>query len=195
MSDAKLEFHSIYETFQPKVLRYMTNMVGESDAEDLTQEVFVKISRALKTFRGEASLSTWVYRIATNTALDLLRSSSFQHQKSSINTLEFDNMVTSTEQQTASPPESQVFRKEMNECICGLIEKLPVNYRMVLLLSEFEGLKDTEISAILGITVATAKIRLHRAREKMKDELGANCDSYWAEGNEFLPDLKRIFVK
>lgn len=195
MSNTELEFRSIYETFQPKILRYMTHMVGESDAEDLTQEVFVKISRALKTFRGEASLSTWVYRIATNTALDLLRNSSFQHQKSSIDTPEFDNLITATEQQAALPPEHQIFRKEMNECICGLIEKLPVNYRTVLLLSEFEGLKDTEISAILGITVATVKIRLHRAREKLKDELGENCDSYWAEGNEFLPDLKGMFVK
>jgi len=74
MNACKIEFQEIYADFQPKILRYMARMIGEGEAEDITQEVFIKLSHTLKTFRGESSLSTWIYRIATNTALDRLRS-------------------------------------------------------------------------------------------------------------------------
>ena len=76
IDQVELEFEEIYTDFRPKVQRYLTRMVGEHEAEDLTQEVFIKISRALDAFRGESQLSTWVYRIATNAALDRLRASS-----------------------------------------------------------------------------------------------------------------------
>ena len=78
----------------------------------------------------------------------------------------------------------------MNECIRDFIEKLPEAYRTVLVLGELEGLRNKEIAEILGVTLDTVKIRLHRAREKLKEELVAHCDSYWIEGNEFVPDLR-----
>lgn len=65
-----MEFQDIHETFQPKIHRYLNGLVGNHDAEDLTQEVFLKVGRALKEFRGKSQLSTWIYRIATNAALD-----------------------------------------------------------------------------------------------------------------------------
>ena len=55
-----LDFHSIYKTFHPKIVRYLAHVVGWREAEDLTQEVFVKVNQALKTFRGESQLSTWI---------------------------------------------------------------------------------------------------------------------------------------
>ncbi len=70
------EFNRIYEEYHAKLFRYLARFVGEDDAEDLTQEVFVKIHKALDNFRGESKLSTWIYRIATNTATDRLRSPS-----------------------------------------------------------------------------------------------------------------------
>ena len=79
----------------------------------------------------------------------------------------------------------------MNDCIQGFIENLPEDYRTVLILNEFEGLKNKEIAEILEISLAAVKIRLHRARERLKNELRENCDSYWVENNEFLPELKR----
>ena len=72
------DFEQIYADFRPRIHRYLTSMVGELEAEDLAQEVFVKLSQALDTFRGEAKLSTWIYRIATNAALDRMRSPSFR---------------------------------------------------------------------------------------------------------------------
>ncbi|OGO26741.1 MAG: hypothetical protein A2Z16_06510 [Chloroflexi bacterium RBG_16_54_18] len=68
MSSEEIEFEQIYADFRPKIHRFLIRMVGEYGAEDLTQEVFVRVNQALPTFRGESKLSTWIYRIATNAA-------------------------------------------------------------------------------------------------------------------------------
>ncbi len=73
MSFNKQDFSKIYDEYYPKIVRYLTRVVGESEAEDAAQETFVKIDRSLESFRGESSVSTWIYRIATNTAMDHLR--------------------------------------------------------------------------------------------------------------------------
>src|SRR3990170_1473164 len=78
MRSAMLEFEQIHAAFRAKIHRYLLRMVGEYEAEDLAQEVFVKVSQALKTFRGESELSTWIYRIATNADLDRFRSPALQ---------------------------------------------------------------------------------------------------------------------
>ncbi len=198
MSSGELEFEQIHAAFRPKIHRYLIRMVGEYEAEDLTQEVFVRISQALTTFRGESELSTWIYRIATNAALDRLRSPSFQRTGQNCPSNPFiadgDSEMDDRNAWTVGKValvEGQVFRKEMNDCIQNFINSLPEAYRMVLVLSEFEGLRNNEIAEILGVTLDTVKIRLHRARERLKEELAANCDSSWVEGNEFVPELKR----
>src|SRR5512143_1250852 len=76
MSSSKQDFSTIYAEYYPKIVRYLTRLIGELEAEDAAQETFVKIDRSLDNFRGESSLSTWIYRIATNTAMDHLRSPS-----------------------------------------------------------------------------------------------------------------------
>jgi RNA polymerase sigma-70 factor (ECF subfamily) len=186
------EFQKIYDAFQPKILRYLTRLVGEAEAEDLTQEVLIKVSAALPDFRGESQLSTWVYRIATHAALDRLRSPSYKRviQNCSAGAEAEDRDALTGEKTPLVEP--QLFRREMNECIQGFIQKLPENYRVVLILSEFEGLKDSEIAETLGISPGAVKIRLHRAKERLKEELSTKCDSYWIEGNEFLPELKTL---
>ncbi len=200
MIDGELDFQDIYDTFQPKIHRYLSRLVGEHEAEDLTQEVFVKVSQGLKSFRGNSHLSTWIYRIATNVALDRLRSQSFHRmtQKNYSNDLiiegeigiEDKDMLTG---ENSSSVEQNLIRKEMNECIRNFIEKLPENYRMVLVLSELEGFKNQEISEILGLNLDIIKIRLHRAREKLKKELETHCSFYHDERNELACDLKITF--
>jgi RNA polymerase sigma-70 factor (ECF subfamily) len=189
-----LEFPKIYEAFQPKILRYLTRLVGEADAEDLMQDVMIKVNDALPNFRGESQLSTWIYRIATNVALDRLRSPSYQRivqtcPVSSESEIEDRNPLTG---ERTPLPEPQIFRREMNDCIQGFIQRLPENYRAVLILSEFEGLQNSEIAVVLGISLSTVKIRLHRAKERLKEEFIAHCESYWIEENEFLPELKLL---
>jgi len=68
-----LEFDEIYEELQPKIHNYLSRLLGDQEAEDSVQEVFAKVSRGLDSFKGQSKLSTWVYRIATNTAIDKLR--------------------------------------------------------------------------------------------------------------------------
>jgi RNA polymerase sigma-70 factor (ECF subfamily) len=185
MNTNTLEFQKIFEDFQPKILRYLARLVGESEAEDLTQETLVKVHKGLENFKGESQLSTWIYRIAANTALDRLRSPSFQlvTQFSSSEILdetEITDKVISAEEEKP-PIEKQLIREEMNDCIRGYIEKLPETYRVVLIMSEYEGLKNNEVAEILGITLDTVKIRLHRARAKLKEELETNCEIHWIE--------------
>jgi RNA polymerase sigma-70 factor (ECF subfamily) len=188
-------FQDVYDKFQSRILRYITNLVGEADAEDLTQEIFIKVNQALPNFRGECKLSTWVYRIATNAALDRLRSPAYQHKASSIQDesagQEVDDRNIWTGEKVPNL-EWQVVRKEMSTCVQEYIQKLPENYRTVLALGEFEGLSNQEIADILGIALSTVKIRLHRARERLKKDLIASCPDYWVDGNEFLPDLKNL---
>lgn len=202
MNERELDFQNIYDTFQPKIHRYLTRLVGEYEAEDLTQEVFVKISQRLKSFRGESQLSTWVYRIATNAALDKVRNPSFQQmvQKRSLSNsiaegeIEIEDKVVWTGEKITSV-DQQLIRKEMNDCIRNFIEKLPENHKTILVLSELEGLQAREIAEILQISLDTVKIRLHRAKAKLKKELETHCSFYRDERNELACDLKSAFEK
>ena len=194
-----LNFHSIYNAFYPKIIRYLAHVVGWRDAEDVTQEVFVKVNQALKTFKGESQISTWIYKIATNSALDKLRSPSFRQtgcsslSGESIGEGETEVMDKNAWTGEKTPSiETTAIRKEMNECIRGVVEKLPENYRMVIVLSEMEGFKDDEIAEILGVSLHTAKVRLHRARTRLKKELETQCNFYRDERNEFACDLKEL---
>ena len=198
MTGDGLQFHKIHDLCRPKITRYLTRLVGRRDAEDVTQEVFMKVDQALKTFRGESQLSTWIYRIATNAALDKLRSPSFRQtgQKSLSEESASEDLVEIVDKdawtgEKKPSVETSLIRKEMNECIRGIVEKLPRNYRTAVVLSELEGFRDDEIAEILGVSVQAAKIRLHRGRTRLKKELEAHCNFYRDERNEFACDLKR----
>lgn len=185
MSPSELDFSKIYDAYQPKILCYLSHFIGESEAEDLTQETFVKVHQSLGGFRGESQLSTWIYRIATNTALDKLRHPSFQRMEQVPISDEIVEAKISDgigfPEGRKPPVEKELIRDEMNDCIRGYIEKLPEDYRTVLVLSEWEGLRNNQIADILGITLDTVKIRLHRAKAKLKEELEAHCEFYWVE--------------
>ncbi|MEW5938380.1 MAG: RNA polymerase sigma factor [Chloroflexota bacterium] len=179
MNASELDFQTIYDAYQPKILRYLSRFIGESEAEDLTQDTLVKVHQSLGGFRGEAQLSTWIYRVATNVALDRMRQPSFRRvEQASVS----DEIVEAKISERQKPPiEKALIRNEMNDCIRGYVEKLPDDYRVALVLSEYEGIKNSEIAEILGVTLETVKIRLHRAKAKLKEVLEANCELYWVE--------------
>lgn len=190
MTTSAFEFEKIYATFQPKILRYLTGLAGEQDAEDLTQVVFEKVSSGLSGFRGEAGISTWIYRIATNTAADRVRSPLTRQEVGSIPIEESEQ-----EQQLwglAKPPTADqlLISREMNACIRGVVDDLPESFHTVLFLSEFEGMKNAEIAEILSVSLDTVKIRLHRARTQLKNELMQRCTFSHDERNELACDPK-----
>jgi RNA polymerase sigma-70 factor, ECF subfamily len=194
-----LDFEQVYAMFQPKIYRYLTRLIGTIEAEDLTQEVFIRVDNSLNTLRNQSQISTWIYKIATNAALDRMRSSSFKREVTEKpSAIEADlHSKNGCSDNNPFSIEEQVIRKEMNKCIQQCITSLPENLRTILVLSDVEGLRNSEIAEILGLNLSTVKIRLHRAKASLKQVLLANCNFYRTECNDFAceqkgPALKKI---
>jgi len=189
-------FSDIYDQFYPKILNYLKRLVGDQEADGVAQVVFEKISQNLNSFKGESKLSTWIYRVATNTALDKLKSSSYKYSQSGplaplpIHAPEIEHTV-SKNTGTPSSPDKKIIRDEMNECIREFVDRLPPDYRTIITLNELEGFTNKEIAEILQISLDTAKIRLYRARAKLKKSLKSGCDFYHDERSELACDRKQ----
>ncbi len=189
-------FNEIFDEYHPRILRYLTRIVGPDDAEDLAQVVFDKVNRGLNRFQGRSSLSTWIYRIATNSAIDSSRSAASKFENEH-NSFKDDSSHESSDAPVApaSPVTDQlVIRKEMSDCVNEFIDNLPADYKTVIVLSELEGMANKEIAEILGITLENAKIRLHRARARLKKALQDGCDFYYNEENALACDRKQIQI-
>jgi len=197
MLDANSNFDAVYAEFRPKILRYLIGLVGPNEAEDLSQIVFLNVHGSLKDFRGEASLTTWIYRIATNAAIDRLRKHSpgeaeqgelnFDVSSDATDATKMADLAGNTAELST---ETSFIRSEMNECIHTFVDALPEIYRPVLVLSDLEGFKNREIAEILALSVETVKIRLHRARRELRKRFEAGCDFYRTEANELACDRK-----
>lgn len=177
MGTSDLEFESIHAAYRAKIRDYLSFVAGEQDADDLTQEVFIKISRALGTFRGDSKLSTWIYRIATNTALDKLRNSS-RPAMSHWQAFDESEVIEAKEVWTGDEPpsiEQQLLHRERTDCFLQYVRHLPPNYRTVVVLSELEGMANNEIAEVLGLSLDVVKIRLHRGRARLLQQLRENC--------------------
>ena len=177
------EFKKIYDEYYSRILQYLTRIVGLNDAEDMAQDVFDKINNGLGGFQGKSKLSTWIFRIATNTAIDRSRSAAFKQKKEHIAIEDgAEHQAESTSVSYKSPVTDQlVIRKEMSDCVNEFIDNMPPDYKTVIVLSELEGLTNKEIAEILGISLDNVKIRLHRARAKLKAALNAGCDFYYRD--------------
>ena len=189
-------FKEIFDEYHPRIILYLKRIVNPDDAEDLAQEVFDKINRGLSSFQGRSSLSTWIYRIATNTAIDKSRSAAYKyemgHHSFEDETSHESPGATAAK---ASPATDQlVIRKEMSDCINEFIDNLLPDYKTVIVLSDLEGFANKEIAEILGISLDNVKIRLHRARAKLKKTLQEGCDFYYTDGNTLACDRKQVQI-
>jgi RNA polymerase sigma-70 factor (ECF subfamily) len=141
------------------------------EAEDLLQEVFVRAHQSIDQLQAEAALSTWLFRIATHVSVDHLR----KRGRRPIVADEIDpDGVDDTDDSTPSL-QALVEQREMSACIQRYVLNLPTDFRTVILLHDLEGLTASEIAAMLDITLANAKVRLHRARTSLKSALQAGC--------------------
>ena len=186
-------FSDIYSEFYPKITHYLKRLVGEHEAEDVAQTVFEKVNTNLSTFKGESKVSTWVFKIATNAALDRLKSPSYKRTPSGplapVSLQAVENIEMAFNKPTS--PDQKVIRDEMSDCVREFVDRLQTDYRTILVLNELEGFTNTEIADILQISVDAAKIRLHRARAKLKKELEKACDFYYDERSELACDRKQ----
>jgi RNA polymerase sigma-70 factor (ECF subfamily) len=190
------DFKTIYDEHYPRILQYLTRLVGPNDAEDTAQDVFDKINSGLAGFQGKSKLSTWIYRIATNTAIDRSRSAAYRH---AVERIEIDGDTDHDPRSVSDdhrPPDTDqlVIRKEMRDCINEYIESMPHSYKTVIVLSDLEGLANKEIAEILDISIDNAKIRLHRARAKLKKMLSEACDFYYTEQSTLACDRKQVQI-
>jgi len=194
MNEDTYDFPKIHNAFRPRIMRYLARMVGKDEAEDLTQEVFVRVGQALKSFRGESALATWIYQIANNVAVDRLRRAAAR--PADADKLSITDIAASEAEKDVwtgakkASTEQRVIHEEMNDCIRSVIDSLPETYRAVIVLSELEGFTDAEIAAILDVSLEAAKIRLHRARIRLKEELKNTCVFYRDDRNELACDRK-----
>ncbi len=158
-----------YEQMVYNVALRLTGNVEE--AEGVMQETFIKVLEALPSFRGEAQLGTWIYRIATNFALMQLRK-----RKVPLYSLEEYNLDESRDlgvfnRSLAEDPEALVLNAELRQVMEEAIEALPPKYKTAFVLKDLEGLSLQQIAEMLELNVATVKTHIHRARLFLRDRL------------------------
>jgi len=150
----------LYHQYKRRVFGMAHRIVGPSDAEEVAQEVFVRVFRGLAAFRGDSALSTWIYRLTVNAALSHLARRGRRHEVG-------DDGLT----EVAAPPIA-----ERDSALAARIEtalgQLPAGYRAILVLHDVEGLSHEECASILECRVGTCKSQLHKARARMRELLG-----------------------
>jgi RNA polymerase sigma-70 factor (ECF subfamily) len=173
----RLDFTDVFQEYQRPIYNYLLRMTqNQAEAEDLTQETFIRVHRSLSTFRGEASLSTWIYRIATNVSHDHFRRRATRQAEATLSLEEMESDGEWLVDKTSPSPEKLVDQSEIIACVQSFVQRLPPNYRAVLVLSDLQSLKNREITDVLGLSLSAVKIRLHRARNKLRAALDTCCD-------------------
>jgi len=162
--------------YRPRVYRHLLAMTRDPAlADDLTQETFLRaVSHIGQLRHGDAALG-WLYRIAANTVVDHARRARGVGAPADTERLA-DTGASPLRQSPAPSPQTAAERSEMSACVDRHLASLPDDYRVVLLLHDGHGLTNPEIAARLHCSVATVKIRIHRARARLRAALTGACD-------------------
>lgn len=157
---------ALYHRYKRRVYALAVRIVGAVDAEEVAQEAFIRIFRGLDKFRGDAALSTWIYRLAVNAALShrTRRGGPGSHASS-----ESPEAVLEGEAAAEPARGDAVLRARLQRAL----ERLPAGYRTVIVLHDIEGLEHEEVASILGCHVGTSKSQLHKARARLRAILAA----------------------
>jgi RNA polymerase sigma-70 factor, ECF subfamily len=164
-------FEELVRRYQRPLVSYVYRMTGNYEsALDLTQEVFIKVYGSLARYRPEYKFSTWIYRIAHNTAIDHLRRHSTREQELEVTTTEGDTYGKPYASGLPTPEEESV-RAERRAEIEDVIQSLPASYRELIVLRHAHDLSYDEIAEVTGLPLGTVKNRIFRAREAMRTPL------------------------
>ncbi len=134
-------------------------MTGGRDADELTQDIFVRVWQKLGSFRGDSAFGTWLHRLAVNVVIERFRTDTARRQRLIDGEAIFETLST--------PPR----RRDISMDFEAALEKLPDGAREIFVLHDVEGYKHTEIAALLGISSGTSKAQLHRARMMLRKHL------------------------
>jgi RNA polymerase sigma-70 factor (ECF subfamily) len=162
----------LFETYHDRIYRYVLSFVkNPAEAEDLTQDTFLRVYRHGESLRDPEAVRGWLYRIATHVCLDRLRQ---RKALVSLDNVEGEGHVKLPVSESPSPLEISE-RMETSACVQRCLDFLPDKYRAVILLHEAHSLTAPEIADLLGVTLTTVKIRLHRARRKLQQVMERGC--------------------
>ncbi|MGH2705493.1 MAG: RNA polymerase sigma factor [Actinomycetota bacterium] len=146
-------------------LRIMGNA---DDAAEVTQETYIRLLKAIRSFRGEAKFSTWLYQVTSSVAITALRKRARRKHEVPLETPELEQMSGPDD------PALGAERRELHEQLEAAIQSLPEGYRAVVVMKDVYGLSLAEAGRQLGISEGAAKVRLFRARQRLRSLLGAN---------------------
>ena len=170
-----MEFWDIYDQYYAKVRKFILTLVkDEWVADDLIQETFLKIQNNLKNLKDPSKLSSWIFRIAYNLCQDHFRQLKRSRNEESIDQEEMKDFKEALIQK-GPDIQKELEQRQMGECVQDQINLLPESMRTVLLLFDIMEFSHQEIADILGSTVKNVKVRLHRARKKLKPILEEKC--------------------
>lgn len=180
MASTVAPFEAAFERYRDRIHRHVRRMVrNRADAEDLTQETFLRAHRQLGELRDPAALGSWLYRIATNVCCEFLRPSLARQALHPGPGPDEPELADELQLAAEGPGLDQLLDlAAMSACGAELIEKLPPSYRSVLLLHDLQGLTSPEIARLLRCSPGAVKIRLHRARREFRALLEAGCELY-----------------
>lgn len=166
-------FRHLVEENQKRIYNLAYRMMGNhEDAQDVAQEAFFKAWSALPNFKGDSSFSTWLYRLASNTAIDHIRKKKRQQEYSLTTDFPEDEEGTEWQVPDENPsPESSLLHKELGEVIGEGLGKLPEHYRLVLTMRELGGMSYQEIATTLDSDLGTVKSRIARGRTQLREFL------------------------
>jgi len=172
-------FGVLVKRYMPKALSFVRQMTGSAeDAEDLVQEAFLKAYRGLSGFKGESSFYTWFFRVLSNICLDHLRKGVFLKKVFFIPSVSDEDDEESGQLEQApdpntswSRPDERLNQKELRAALSRALKILPERQRAVFLLKNNEGMKITEIAAVLGISEGAVKSHLVRAITSLRKHM------------------------
>src|SRR5437773_4898588 len=154
-----IAFERLYRTHVPRIHSLTRRMLGSRDADEVTQDIFVRTWQKLRLFRGESAFSTWLHRLAINVVIERRRSFAIERGRMSDDPAALDFV-------TVAPA-----RADLTVDFEQAMEQLPAGAREIFILHDVEGYKHREIAELLGIATGTSKRQLHRARMLMRQHL------------------------
>jgi RNA polymerase sigma-70 factor (ECF subfamily) len=181
----KHAFELLVAKYQRRLGRLISRFVRDSgDAEDVTQEAFIKAYRALPAFRGDSAFYTWLYRIGINTAKNhLITQGRRAPTSTALDAEEAEDFEDASLLHEVSTPENELMSKQVASVVNASLQQLPDDLRTALTLREIEGLSYEEIAAVMNCPIGTVRSRIFRAREvvatNLRPLLGTNENQRW----------------
>ena len=162
----KAAFEQLVIRHQELVFSLAYKLTGNREmANDVAQETFIRAWKAIEKFRGDSTFSTWIYRITVNTAWTL-RKKAKKH-----NTLNIDDTYEPIVIDEKKDPELVAINSDLSSVLINALDKIPIEQRIIVELKNIEGRSHKEIADYLDISVTAAKVRLHRAHQKLRQIL------------------------